>query len=157
VRLATAFRRITGVTHFNNFTKLGEIGFTAASVLEQIQKDHLWGRLSSQSMVAMTNEEADSANKAFHCGKVKGLPVFENKVLLLAFLHSECSLMRCSERDAFSILSFSTVSGILNDLGHTPDTEKVCHIVRTLQNLDYSYATLGGPVVWLNTTIQLRT
>jgi hypothetical protein len=63
--------------------------------------------------------------------------------------------MRCSDPHIFSILSFSKVPGVLIGLGHTPDTDKVGHIVRTLQHVDYSYAYYS--VVWLNTTIQLRT
>jgi hypothetical protein len=157
VRVATALRRLCGGTNFDNFTKLGEIGFTATSVREKIQKDHLLGQLDSHSFNAMTNQEADNSNKAFYYGKVKDLPVFENNVVMLAMLQSEGNLMRCSDPDIFSILSFSKVPGVLIGLGHTPDTDKVGHIVRTLQHLDYSYATLGGAVVWLNTTIQLRT
>jgi hypothetical protein len=157
VRAATAFRRICGEGNFKNFTKVGEINFTADSVLEQIQKEHLWGRLNSLSIAAMTNEEADRSNKAFYYERVKSLPVFENKVVMQAMLHSEGNLMKCADPNTFSILSFSSVPGVLTYLGHTPDTVKVGHIVHTLQNLDYSYATLGGAVVWLHTTIQLRT
>jgi hypothetical protein len=35
VRVATAFRRIVGVRNFKNYTKVGEITFTAESVLYQ--------------------------------------------------------------------------------------------------------------------------